>query len=66
MMPRAHSWHVPPGMRPALPGQEPRVDPMARLAVPVSVASNQPAGAAGTRNAPAAGTARGSRGRPPH
>ena len=52
MKPRARSWHVPAGMRPAQPGIEPRVDPMARLAVPVSTAASQPAGAPATHGAP--------------
>ena len=52
-MPRAHSWHVPGGMRPLQPGRDGRADPMARLAVPVSAASREPAGAAATAAAAA-------------
>lgn len=53
-MPRVHSWHVPDGMRPMQPGRDARADPMARLAVPVSTASREPAGAAASAAAAAA------------
>lgn len=64
-MPRVHSWHVPDGMRPMQPGRDARADPMARLAVPVSTASREPAGAAASAAAavPQTGTGHAASGR---